>query len=220
MSHTSKQLRQRIILLSPFGVIVAGHLTARLAGIVWSVWAWIPLALVLWGLFAALIAWGGGRKSIQSWLRPPQGTWYWSALAIIVGLLPLPLFLMNLRLLSPLSIWLPWLIFALINPWLEEGYWRGLLMDTTRPWPAWMSILYSSTLFAANHPLSWGVHSIANRHPITFASTWIMGLVWAIVYRKTGSLRFAILGHVLVDLFNLSVPVFLNLYIPSDLPIR
>lgn len=220
MTATKSRLRQRVILLSPFGVIAIGHLTARIAGIIWGAWAWIPLALVLWGLFALLIGWVGGKESIGFWLRRPQGSWGWSALAVIVGLIPLPLFLMNWHLLSPISVWLPWLVFALINPWLEEGYWRGLLLDATSEWPGWLSVLYSSLLFATNHPLSWGVHSIANRHPVTFISTFIMGVVWSIVYRKTNSLRFAVLGHILVDLFNLTVPVFLNLYVPSELPIR
>ena len=48
--------------------------------------------------------------------------------------------------------------FALVNPWFEEGYWRGVL---------------------------------------------------------SRSLRWTIAGHMCADLFGLSVPVLLNLHVPS-----
>jgi hypothetical protein len=134
MLPVNTRLRRKIILLSPFAIIALGHLTARLAGIALGVWAWIPLTLVLWSAFASLIAWGGGRDAIGRWLRRPHGAWGWSALAMVVGLLPLPIFLLNYQLLTPAWIWLPWLVFASINPWLEEGYWRGLLLDATAEW--------------------------------------------------------------------------------------
>ena len=214
------KLHQRLILLSPLAVIAIGHIIARLTGSVLGVWAWIPLTLSLWGMFALLIAWGGEREAIWRWSRPPQGAWGWSVLPIVVGLIPLPLFLLNWKLLDSAWLGLAWLIFALINAPLEEGYWRGLLLDKTSSWPSWLSVLYSSFFFAINHPLTFGVHSIANRHPITTVSTFIMGLVWAVVYRKTGSLRWAVIAHILVDLFNLSILAFLNVYVPSSLPGR
>jgi len=218
MHKSNAQFRQRLILLSPLGIIALGHLTARLAGIALGVWAWIPLVVVLWITWALLIAWGGGKKAIGLWLRRPQGAWGWPILAVAVGLIPLPIFLWNWQLLSPVWVWLPWLAFALINPWLEEGYWRGLLLDAAAKWPGWLSILYTSVVFAISHPLMWGVHSIANRTLEVFISTFIMGLAWGIIYRKTRSLRWAIFSHFLVDVFNLSVAVFLNLFIPPALP--
>lgn len=212
------KLHQRLILLSPLAVIGIGNIIARLTGSVLGVWSWIPLTLALWGTFATLIAWGGGRESIQRWSRPSQGAWGWSVLAIVVGLIPLPLFLLNWKLFDSVWLGLTWLIFALINAPLEEGYWRGLLLDKMIGWPSWLSVLYSSFFFAVNHPLTFGVYSIANRHPVTTISTFIMGLIWAIVYRKTGSLRWVVIAHILVDLFNLSILAFLNLYVPPSLP--
>lgn len=215
MTITHLNSRRWLILLSPLGVIALGHLTARVAGVSLGGWAWIPVNLVLWGLFAGLIGYSGGMESMRRWLRPSLRSWGWSVLALAVSLIPLPIFLSHWRLLEPIYIWLPWLLFALINPILEEGYWRGVLLDSTEGWPSWMSVLFSSVLFALNHPLSLGVNSIANRHPATFISTFIMGLIWAITYRKTKSLRVVIMAHTVVDLLNLSVPVFLNLFIPN-----
>jgi CAAX protease family protein len=218
MNLSNSKSRQWLILLSPLAVIAVGHLTTRLAGAALGVWTWAPLALVLWSLFALLIAWGGGREAVRRWAGPARGSWGWSALAIGVALIPLPLLLLNWKLFDSPGLVLAWIMFALINAPLEEGYWRGVLLDNAPGWPGWLSVLYSSFFFALNHPLTFGVYSEANRHPATAISTFIMGLVWAIVYRKTGSLRWAVVAHVLVDLFNLSVLAFLNIYIPRSLP--
>lgn len=213
---SSGKLRRRLLLLSPLVVIAIGHLTAVTAGKVMGVWAWIPLTLVFWTALALLIIWSGGKQAFRRWLQRPQGSRGWSFLAVAVGFIPLPLFLMHWQLLKPATIWVPWLAFALINPWLEEGYWRGVLLDAVAHWPKWAGVLYTSALFAASHPAMWGVNSIANRTPEVVVSTFLMGIAWAIAYQKTGSLRWAIASHVLVDLLNLSVAVFVNLFVPRS----
>ncbi|MGA9365705.1 MAG: CPBP family intramembrane glutamic endopeptidase [Bacteroidota bacterium] len=214
----SSQNRQRLVLLSPLVIIAVGRLIASLAGVVFGIWVWIPMTLVVWGMFAFMIAWGGGREATRRWLQAPQGAWGWSVLAVAVGLIPLSIFIQNWKLF--LSVWLvlAWLLFALINPFLEEGYWRGLLLDNTKHWPGWVGVLYSTFFFAINHPLTIGVYSIANRHPVVLISTFVMGLVWAVVYRKTHSLRWTIFAHMLTDLLNLSVLAFLNIVVPPSLP--
>jgi hypothetical protein len=53
--------------------------------------------------------------------------------------------------------------FSAINPWFEEAFWRGLLLDHTRQSPVWVRILYSSALFAVSYPIIWGVYSRGNR---------------------------------------------------------
>lgn len=149
--HISKS-RLWFILLSPVGIIVLGRLTAKLAGRALGLWAWIPVTLVLWGLFALLIRIGSSKASLRRWAGPPRGAWGWSALALSVALIPFPLFLWNWRLLAPIWIWLPWLVFALINPFLEEGYWRGVLSEATSGWPGWISVLFSSSLVCVGPP--------------------------------------------------------------------
>ena len=214
MDSEADKSKRTLIILSPLAVIALGHLTARIAGAFIGVWAWIPLTIVFWSALILLMAWGTGRGTYSGWLAPPKGKWGWSLLALLVGFIPLPIFLFHWELLIPTEIWTSWLIFALINPWIEEGYWRGLLMEASKNWKPWQQIGYSSFFFAASHPVIWGVNSLPNREPAVFMSTLIMGLVWAWVFYKTGSLRWAICSHILVDLFNLSVPVFLNIYVP------
>jgi membrane protease YdiL (CAAX protease family) len=187
---------------------------ARMAGAAMGVWAWVPIALLFWTVCAFFIYWSGGHDAYRRWLTPSAGRPVWPVLAVLAGSIPLPILLLNWELLLPAEIWIPWLLFALLNPWFEEGYWRGTLLDATKHWPLWTRVLFTSSMFAVSHPLIWGVNSIANFTLTVTVSTFIMGVVWAMVYLKTKSLRWVIAGHVLTDLFNLAVPVFLNLYVP------
>jgi membrane protease YdiL (CAAX protease family) len=100
---------------------------------------------------------------------------------------------------------------ALINPWIEEFYWRGLLLDFTKNWSYWASVLYSGFLFSINHA-AFGINSKLNSGVEIVLSTLIMGIVWGFVYKKTNSLRWTILAHFLVDFLGLSVPAFLDLW--------
>lgn len=218
MGSISQDTRRLVVVLSPIAVLGLGVLAARLLMGPLGTLVWIPVVLVAWVAFAFMIGWGGGRGSIGRWLQPRRGAWGWPLLSVAVGLAPVYLFVLNWKLLS--SPWLiaSWILFALINPFLEEGYWRGLLMDNLDSWPSWLAVVYSASFFSANHPLTLGVFSVANRHPFTIAITFGMGLAWAVVYRKTRSIRWTVFGHALTDLFNLSVLTFQNAYIPPSLP--
>ncbi len=214
MLNINKLKRQRIILFSPVAIVVLGSITAHLSLKFFNTWAWLPTNLILWGMFGFMIYWGAGRKDIKGWLQPSRGAWGWSVLALTVGIIPLGVFILNWNLFPATWIVIAWVLFALINPLLEEGYWRGLLIDNTGNWPIWLRLLYSTFFFAINHPLSLGAFSIANRHPVTFVSTFIMGLVWSYVYYRTKSLRWVIVAHILTDLLNLSILTFLNIVVP------
>jgi membrane protease YdiL (CAAX protease family) len=145
------------------GVIALGHAAAQIAAPGLGVWAWLPITLVQWSCFAGLIALGAGREGASRWLRTPGGAARSAALSFAVGLIPLPILVTSLGLLDSLPLVLLWLAFAATNPFLEEGFWRGLLLERTAAWPAWASIGASSTLFALNHPLSYGVPPTPSR---------------------------------------------------------
>lgn len=156
-------------------------------------------------------------RKLSAWFRPSRGPRLWTVLALAAGLIPLPILLLNLHLLTDPVLVAAWLLFAFINPWFEEAYWRGLLLDATRSWPKWAAVAYSTVLFAASHPIMWGVFSIANRDWMTSVSLLVMGTVWSVAYLRTETLRWTVLSHFLVDIGNLSVFVFLNVYIPPHL---
>lgn len=200
-----------LTLWSPILLLLVGFTIAYLAGNIFGVWVWVPIMIAYWFLIALLVWANGGRSSITRWLAPSQGNWYWKGLALVPVLPLLPTFMTNTHFFSEWWILLLTIIFALVNPWFEEAYWRGLLLDRTSAWPYWLSLLFSSALFALNH-LVLAVHSIAIRFALI--PFFVMGLVWGVVYKKTKSLRWAIIGHFIVDFIALTIPVLLNLYTP------
>lgn len=213
-------MKRTLLILSPLLVIGIGHVSARIAVRLVGDWAWVPLVVAYWALLGALIWWGRRPDAVRRWTGPARGSRRsrgWTALALLVGLIPLPILLQNYHLLADPAVFIGWLLFALINPWFEEFYWRGLLLDATAHWPARASTVYSVVLFVAFHPLVVGVFSIANRNWMALVGVALMGAAWTAAYRRTGTLRWAVASHMLVDLGNLAVPVFLNLYVPPPL---
>ena len=210
--------KQLFIRISPVFVVGIGTVVIRIAESFMGVWAWLPWILVYWAIIGGLAFWGGGKESIQRWMRPAQGNRLWSALAILLGLSGITMFVSSWRLITPLQIFIPWLILGLVNPFLEEWYWRGLMLDHTQNWSNWIRVLYISIFFSLNHLWGIGVTSIGLRNPIFLVNTLVLGVVFSIIFLKTKSLRWLILSHALADLLGLSVPVFLNLWIPPGIP--
>ena len=212
-----ESLRRWILIVSPIGVIALCHGVQRLAGALIGVWAWLPTVLVFWSLVALLIASGERGNPIKTWLRPPRREWPWSILAVGVGLLAVGEFLSGWQTLASPSLVALWLGFGLVNPWFEESYWRGALIDATSSWASGWGVVYSTVWFALSHPLIWGVHSVALRHPAALVGLVLAGAVWGVAYYRTGSLRWTIAGHSLSNLLGLSVPVLLNVHVPAAL---
>lgn len=210
-----KLKNRTLVILSPFLIITINVIVAIVFGRIIGKWAFIPIILIQWGIFIFFILRFGGSKAIRKWLQQPTGSWGWTLFALSMALIPFPLFLAYAHTLTPWTVWLPWLILALFNPWLEEFYWRGLLLDYTIEWKKWQSILFTSLVFSLNHAV-FGINSEINSGFGVVISTFIMGVVWAIVYQKTNSLRWCIFAHFLVDTFNLSAPAFLDLFETVD----
>ena len=201
----------KYVILSPFLIILINCITAFTFGKLIGKWSFIPIIFLEWLMLLFFILKYGGQASVRRWLKKKNIHWGWALVNSIIGILPLPLFLTFNHLLDNWTIWLPWILIALVNPWLEEFYWRGILMDFTKKWNGVLAILFSSILFSANH-LIFGINSELFRSYELIISTFIMGIVWAMTYKKTNSLRWVILSHFLVDFLNLSAPSFLDLY--------
>lgn len=213
-SDTAAGKNKTIVILSSFLIIIVNCIVAVLFGKLIGKWAFIPIILIEWCLFAFFILRFGGRSSINKWLKKPDGKIGWTIAALIPGMIPIPIFLMHYGLLGRWEIWLPWILLALINPWMEEFYWRGLLLDHTSEWKTWLAVLFTSLVFAGNHAV-FGINSELLAGVEILISTFIMGVVWAVVYKKTMSLRWLIVAHFLVDFLSLSAPSFLDLYKPG-----
>jgi len=211
----TEQGRRLLAVASPILLIAVCRTVQQVVGRVLGVWAWVPTMLVFWASIAALILWVGGVESVARWLQPSRGPWLWRLLAVAVGLLSLPGFVKHCDVVRPPAMLFLWLTFAVVNPWFEEGYWRGALLDATARWGGLLSVSYSAIWFAVSHPLIWGVHSVALRHWAILPVLAAVGAAWAVAYRRSRSLRWPVAGHMCADLFGLSVPVLLNIHVPS-----
>lgn len=201
--------------LSPVLLVAVCAIVQILAGRLIGVWAWVPTMLCFWAVIALFTRRFSGYAAALDRFKKASGSVVWSAIAILAGLLSLHGFIRHWALLSSLHLIVVWLAFALINPWFEESYWRGLLMDATASWGKFLSLLYSSVWFAASHPLIWGIHSLPLRKAEAVGALLFVGLLWGMAYQRTGSIRWCVAGHMLANLFGLAALVLLNLYDPT-----
>lgn len=212
MTQTDTKSKE-LFAFSPFVLTIICAVIQLIAGHYLGVWAWAPTMLGFWLIIGYFLC----KYPISPLQRfqPASGSLLWSLLAVMAGLLSLYGFLSNWRLLIDINLIVAWLVFALVNPWFEESYWRGLLIDSTNSWGKFASLLYSSVWFAASHPLIWGIHSTSLRKPEAVGALLFVGLIWGWVYQRTGSLRWTVVGHMLANLLGLSALVLLNLYDPT-----
>jgi membrane protease YdiL (CAAX protease family) len=206
-----KFLDRKYILYTPILVIFTNVFIAFFFGRWMGKWVFIPIILIEWVLYVLFISLFSSKIQLKNWIKPSKKQYSWQVLTIIIALLPLPIFLKYNYLLNHWKIFIPWLLLALINPWLEEFFWRGILLEATKKWSTLNTALYSSILFSINHAV-FGIYSELFRGPEVFISTFMMSAIWAITYMKTKSLFWVIVAHFIVDLLNLSVPAFLDLF--------
>lgn len=123
----------------------------------------------------------------------------WNGLPLPSGL---PVSLVSLGLTG--QSW-PWFIayFALVNPWLEETYWRGWLSGSSR-WPVFEDFLFSGyhvIILVQFVPLVWLALAVC----ILAAAAWF----WRQIFRKTGSLFIPAIAHLLAD-FSILTAIYLR----------
>jgi hypothetical protein len=92
------------------------------------------------------------------------------------------------------SSWLPFIAyFSLVNPWVEEYFWRGVLGSVTK------KLTVIDIVFAGYHALVlWG-----RVHPLSILFAVIIltcaGWLWRQFTREDGGLLAAVLGHMAAD---------------------
>jgi uncharacterized protein len=209
-----------IVLVSPIIIMIIGNLAARIFMDLLGKWAWIGYFPVYWSMLFLFIYFGGERENQQIWFRKSAGSRWWILLAIGIGFISFPTLLFpNIHVMNSVLLVFGWCCFAIINSPFEEAYWRGFLLDGTAQYPRAYGVIYSTVLFTIIHPLNLGVFSkIQTYDParpmilVPFLIILIMlSLVWSLLYLKTKSLRLSILSHILTDLGNLSIFLFMNM---------
>jgi membrane protease YdiL (CAAX protease family) len=214
------KIRIWIVLLSPIIIMILGNIAARLFTNFLGKWAWIGYFLVYWAMLFIFMRFSGKRKDQLSWFRKPKGSILWVFLALVIGMISFPaLFIPNFNVIQSVSLVVALCVFSLINASFEEAYWRGFLLDETAHLPRVFGVLYSTVLFTAIHPLNLGVFSKIQAfdptRPMALVPFLIilivLSLVYSLLYLKTKSLRLPILSHLLTDIGNLSIFLFMNM---------
>ncbi len=180
--------------LTPIILLVVTQITAVVLGKYLGEFVYIPIILIYWSILG-FILYKFGFYNIRRWLNKPQGHWGWIILAVLLGFSSLPLFLNNMDVFRNPAVLIPHIVFFIINPWLEEFYWRGLLIDVTVKWPGWVSVLYSSVLFTAWHSaFAW--YATGARGLSFFIPVFVLGVAMALIYKNTKSLWLCIGSHI------------------------
>jgi len=204
------------MLLLPFVAIGLGRLGAEVSVRLLPLRiAWVPALLVYYIAIQAAVFWARrvipGAKdgvSFYSGTRP-------SARSVVFGvalpaLLPFGFFVLNIALV-PVAILGGIVVFAIINSYFEEVFWRGLMAYL--PAPDRVRILYSGILFAFSHWFFTGAYWLSNPRVLipVLVTTFVMGVAWMWFYLRERSLAYTIASHLFVDVFNLSVAMFMGI---------
>jgi len=160
--------------------------------------------IIYWLLSLILIIKMVGKNTIKSYFNKPEGKIGWLILSIIIGFNPFSFLLLKINLLNNIFLWI---LFSLINPFFEEIFWRGFLLENTFNSKI-ISTIYSTVLYVLSHQFIWGIFLLGNRY-FTLISLIIMGSIWSIIRYKTKSLWWNIISHIMVNFFYLSVFVFI-----------
>lgn len=194
-------------------------------------WVFLPYLAVFLGMIFWHSAWGallGFHLALLPVLLPNRRTIsprFFSSVslklllpALLVGLLAGP----SLWLLWPLAglpadfsarvaalgltgiVWLPFILyFTLVNPWLEEAYWRQVLTSASK-FPALVDFL-----FAGYHLIILGLFVSLPWLCFTFIILTLAGWFWRQVSRYTDSLLPAVVSHLLAD-FSILLVLYLK----------
>lgn len=203
------------ILVSVIGLIATGHVVAGWVKPYRNI-SWVYVCLFYAGWLIISLALFLKKQDLQR-LFAPVKKWYWALAGLPFVVIAITgIFIPNLDLLQ-FDHWLVLhLIICLVNPCMEEMYWRGLAARfSERPLS---SYLFSTLGFAASHALVLGVNTTGVAGLIGFAGTFIVGSMFWLVFWKTRSLWLCVLIHFLIDFFGMAAFTLANKAKLLDLP--
>ena len=150
-------------------------------------------------LLLIAISYLSGINAFLTIFQKSKGRWYWNILAIIISIGSISLVFQNIEYYKILPYLVSGIIFSLINPVLEELYWRKLLFDNIEK--NWLFyLLYFNIIFALMHYFALGIISSPNREVIIIPITFFAGLIWSLIYKKTQTIKYIIIGHFIMDI--------------------
>lgn len=131
---------------------------------------------------------------------------------VLPALLPVGVLFSNYQAV-PLWTWFYICVFALINPFFEEVFWRGVINQL--PVSGVQRQFVSAGLFSFSHYFLWGTYWLSNPRLLvpTCVTTFVMGWCWMWFYQRDGRLLYPVLSHMVVDFVNLSIAVFMGIHL-------
>ncbi len=206
------------ILISPIIVLIATKITVEVCKHYFQTQiSWIPSFIgyylsILFVLFIAQKKQLVSIKDIFNLSLKPTPNIRWILIGVVLpALIPLNVFILKIGNV-PYQYIIYILIFSIINPVFEEGFWRGLL--SYLPYKKASVVLYSALLFGFSHYWFW--HHWFNIPIVTVTtviSTTIMGVLWMYFFQKNKKIIYLIISHFFVDFFNLFVVIYSVLFL-------
>jgi membrane protease YdiL (CAAX protease family) len=196
------QKNKWLLLASPVLIVGFLRLIAMVLYPIKSNWVWVPFVLLYWLIIFILIKIYTPHLTIREVLNKPAGSWGWALVALVVGISGISFCLNNLEYYRIPEYVTAGIILALINPFFEETYWRKLMLDNFSNKP--VMVIYNSVIFGLLHLFSFSIISTPNQEFLIFPITAVLGLIYSLVYLKTGSLRYVIISHFIMDIFGFS----------------
>lgn len=187
-------IKQYSAIISVILLIIIGHLLAVRMQSVNNGWFFVVGFYALWiaiSIFSLLSK--DDLKRMYAGSKKVQ----WNLLSLFF-LVPafVIIFVPNLDLLKP-NMWNALnIILCIVNPFVEETYWRGLIDKYYDKRPL-LSFIVSTFGFALSHPLIWGNYNETVNGWVGFVGAFVVGTVWWICFRKTKSLRGPVFTHFL-----------------------
>jgi len=196
-----KYLRWKIVVSVSF-LLLTGHILAKqVSSNKQTAWIFVSGFYAIW-LIVSLVLLLKVRDIKEMFSESKNRTWNFVFVPVVV-LIFIFVFVPNLRLLK----WNYWLILnciiCLVNPFIEEIYWRGLVSKISDV--PLFSFLFSSLTFAAGHSLLFGINSPGVAGLVGFVGAYIVGSLFWICYYKTKSLRGCVVSHFMIDVAGMAV---------------
>lgn len=209
---TAKESIRRI---SPLILIIVNYFSSHLLYRRFASWCWVPILAVYYFLIAVIVFMLGENGHYREWFAKSKGRRVWRVMGIVFfSLFSLPYFVMNISLLNNASMIVLSIVYSLVNPFFEELYWRRVLLTGTKT-NGVLSVFISSIFFTVNHPAAFSLLNTTFTEPGFLVVTFMYGLMWSLLFKKTGSLRWNYATHAMVNFASLSVLVFMNVYVPA-----
>jgi membrane protease YdiL (CAAX protease family) len=177
--------------------------------------AWVAAFAVYYAAMSACYVvavrkYGMPRLQFIQSLRP-MPTWPRLVFGIVlIGLSPAMALVTHASQLTA-AMWISMATFALINPFFEEGFWRGVMHHL--PAPLSIRIIYSAVLFSFGHWLLWAKYWMSDPYvwvPMIVA-TLLMGVGYSWFYARDKRLIYPVLSHMSVDFLNMAAAVYSGL---------